>query len=143
MLGRSPKNMMNLKIKSLLITIGFCILILALSYAYWILAALGSMGGGPEDDIVIVYLLVLPILIHGFQVGKYGSRSAAISSLIFFGVVAILCVARHFEISDRMGYSQWHARRSLEALTWSIPWFVVAACFSFLRKTKKMANKAE
>ena len=77
-----------------------------------------------------------------FLVGCYGYRRAAISSLVFFGVVAILCVVRHFEISDRMGYSQWHARRSLEALAWSIPWFIGAGCFSLLRKTKSTGEQA-
>ena len=134
---------MNSKLRSIAITIGFCVLILALSPAYWILSALGSMGGGPEDDIVIVYLLVLPILIHGFLVGRYGYRSAIISSLILFCVVATLCVARHLDISGRVGYSEWHARRSLEALAWSIPWLVGAGCFSALRKTKTQENKAE
>ena len=133
---------MNPKLGSLAITIGFSVLVLALSPAYWFLSALGSMGGGPGDDIVIVYILVLPILVHGFLVGCYGYRHAAISSLVFFGVVAFLCVVRHFEISDRMGYSQWHARRSLEALAWSIPWFIGAGCFSLLRKTKSTGEQA-
>ena len=46
---------MNPKLGSLATTIGFSGLILALAPAYWFLSALGSVGGGPGDDIVIVY----------------------------------------------------------------------------------------
>ena len=132
--------MMNPTLRSLAITIGFCVLILVLSPAYWYLGALASWGGGPEDDILIVYLLVVPILVHGVLVGRYGYRSAVISSLLFFAVVAFLCVARHFEIGDRTGYSQWHAWRSLEAMLWSFPWFLGSIFFVMLRKTN---NKGE
>ena len=137
------KEKMNSTLRPLAITIGFCVLILVLSPAYWYLGVLNSWGGGPEDDIFIVYLLVLPILIHGFFVGRYGYRSAVISTLLFFAMVAFLCVARHFEIDDRTGYSEWHARRSLESLLWSIPWFLGSISFVILRKIRNKENKAE
>ena len=100
------------------------------------------MGGGPEDDIAIIYLLAGPILIHGFLVAKYGCRPALMSGLILFGFIAGICLMRHFEIQSRVGYSPWHAKRSLESLMWSIPWFAASLSFFLIRKNVEENKKA-
>jgi hypothetical protein len=102
---------------------------------YFADGALGSWGGGPEDDIAIIYLLAVPILLHGFVTAKYGLKLATRSALILFLLVATLCIARHFEISGRSGYNDWHANRSLLSLAWSIPWFLGGLSFTLIRKT--------
>lgn len=40
--------------KSLAITLAFSVFTLIVAIAYWFAAALGSMGGGPDDDIAIL-----------------------------------------------------------------------------------------
>ena len=135
---------MNPTLRSLSITLGFCCLILVLSPAYYYLQAMASWTGGPENDILIVYLLVVPILCHGFMVGRYGYRSSVIGLLLFFSLIAILCVFRHLDISARTGYSQRDAQRSLEAMLWSVPLFLISICFVPLRRSEnKKENKAE
>ena len=120
---------------SLITTTVFSMLLLVLIPVYWFTGAIASMAG-PIDDIFIVYILAPFILIHGFIVTRFGFRNAVISTLIFFLAVAIVCIARHLEISHRIGYSDWLARRSLLALAWSIPWFLAPLAVGSLRKRK-------
>lgn len=121
--------------RATLATVGYSAVILLLSPAYWFVCILGSWGGGPEDDIAIIYLLAVPILLHGFVTAKYGVKLATKSALMLFLLVATLCIARHFEISGRGGYNDWHANRSLLSLAWSIPWFLGGLSFTLIRKT--------
>jgi len=126
--------------KSLAITLAFSVFTLITAIVYWFAASLASWGG-PEDDIAIVYILAAPMLLHGFLVARHGWRNALLSSLLLYGFIAILCVARHTEISNRIGYSDWHAKRSLEALLWSVPWFLTALGFVFVRKKPETKNE--
>ena len=121
--------------KATLATVGCSAVILLLSPAYWFVGILASFGGGPEDDIAIIYLLAVPIFLHGFVVAKYGLKLATKSALMLFLLVATLCIARHFEISGRSGYNDWLANRSLLSLAWSIPWFLSGLFFTLIRKT--------
>lgn len=120
--------------RATLATVGFSAVILLLSPAYWYVCILASWAG-PENDIAIIYLLAFPILLHGFVTSKYGLKLAAKSALMFFSLIAVLCIARHFEIAGRSGYNSWLANRSLESLAWSIPWFLAGLSFAFFRKT--------
>ena len=120
--------------RATLASVGFSAVILLLSPAYWFVCILASWTG-PEDDIAIVYLLAVPILLHGFVTAKYGLTLATKSALILFLLIAILCVARHFEIAGRSGYNTWLANRSLLSLAWCIPWFLGGLSFSLFRKT--------
>ena len=120
--------------RATLTTIEFCLWILLLSPVYWFLCLMVSWSG-PEDDIAIIYLLAFPILLHGFVIARYGLKQATKSALIFFSLIATLCIARHFEIAGRSGYNSWLANRSLVSLAWSIPWFLGSLSFTLLRKT--------
>jgi hypothetical protein len=119
--------------KASIITLTFCIATAILAPAYWFIGAFMSWGG-PEDDIAILYILFLPIMFHGMMIEKYGFRRTAKSSLVYFSLIAILCVARYIDISGRSGYDQWHANRSLESLAWTLPWFAVGLLASLFSK---------
>ena len=123
--------------KSSTITLTFCIATAVLAPAYWFIGMLTTWGGGPEDDIAIIYILGLPVLFHGMMIQKYGFKQAAKGSLIYFSLIAMLCFARHVDISNRTGYSQWHANRSLESLAWTLPWFFVGLFASLFSKPKE------
>ena len=116
-----------------------CIGTLLLAPAYWFYEALASWGG-PGDDIAIIYILFLPVLFHGMIIEKYGFKRTAIRSGVYFSLIAILCIARHIEISCRGGYDQWHANRSLESLGWTLPWFAVGLIASLFSNPKEKTN---
>jgi len=120
--------------RATLATVGCSAVILLLSPAYWFVCILASWVG-PEDDIAIIYILAVPILLHGFVTAKYGLKLATKSALMLFLLVSTLCIARHFEISGRSGYNNWLANRSLLSLAWSIPWFLGGLSFTLIRKT--------
>ena len=125
--------------KSSPITMLLCVGTVILAPVYWFIEALKSWGG-PGDDIAIIYILFLPILIHGMTIAEYGIKRTAIRSLVYFLVIAILCIVRHFEVSGRSGYDHWHANRSLESLVWTLPWFAVGLVVSLLFKPTKKTN---
>jgi hypothetical protein len=125
--------------KSSPITMLLCIGTLLLAPAYWFYEALASWGG-PGDDIAIIYILFLPVLFHGMIIEKYGFKRTAIRSGVYFSLIAILCIARHIEISGRGGYSQQLAYRSLESLAWTLPWFSVGLIASLFSNSKDKTN---
>jgi hypothetical protein len=128
--------------KSSPITMLLCIGTVLLAPAYWFYEALASWGG-PGDDIGIIYILFLPILFHGMIIEKYGFKRTAQRSLVYFSLIAILCIARHIEISGRGGYSQRLAYRSLESLAWTLPWFGVGLIASIFSKPEAKNEEAE
>lgn len=118
--------------KTLKITQIFCIVTAILAPVYWYIGALISWGSGPEDDVAIVYFLAIPILLHGIIVRKYGVRQAATCAFIYLFLVTIFCIFRYVEISNRNGYDQWHANRSVIAWVWIVVLFFIGWMFSVL-----------
>lgn len=120
--------------KSSLTTLKFCVATVIFAPVYWFVGALATWGSGPEDDIAIIYILGLPILLHGMMIEKYGLKRAAKCALVYFLLISILCFARHIEISGRSGYNARRANRSLESLAWTLPWFAVGLFASLFSK---------
>ena len=125
--------------KASTITLMFCIGTILFAPAYWFIAALMSWGV-PGDDINIIYILFLPILFHGMMIEKYGFKRTAVGSLVYLLLIAILCIARHFEISGQGGNNQGQANRSLESLGWTLPWFAVGLMASLFSNPKDKTN---
>lgn len=121
----------------------FCVGTVLLAPAYWFIAALMSWGG-PGDDINIIYILFLPVLFHGMIIEKYGFKRTAVNSLAYLFLIAILCIARHIELSGGTGYSERQAGRSLESLAWTLPWFSIGMIASIFSKPEaKNEEEAE
>ena len=119
--------------KASAITLMFCVGTILFAPAYWFIAGIMSWGS-PVDDINIIYILFLPILFHGMMIEKYGFKRTAVGSLVYLLLIAILCIARHIEISGYGGSYQRHANRSLESLGWTLPWFAVGLIASLFSK---------
>ena len=128
--------------KASAITLMFCVGTVLLAPAYWFTAALMSWGG-PGDDINIIYILFLPILFHGMIIEKYGFKRTAVNSLVYLLLIAILCIARHIELSGSTGYSERQAGRSLESLAWTLPWFSIGMIASIFSKPEAKNEEAE
>jgi hypothetical protein len=128
--------------KSSTITLMFCVGTILLAPAYWFIAALMSWGG-PGDDINIIYILFLPVLLHGMIIEKYGFKRTAVNSLVYLILIAILCIARHIELSGSTGYSERQAGRSLESLAWTLPWFSIGVIASIFSKSEATIEEAE
>ena len=120
----------------------FCVGTVLLAPAYWFIAALMSWGG-PGDDINIIYILFLPVLFHGMIIEKYGFKRTAVNSLVYLFLIAILCIARHIELSGSTGYSERQAGRSLESLAWTLPWFSIGVIASIFSKSEATIEEAE
>ena len=119
-----------------------CVGTILMAPAYWFIAALMSWGG-PGDDINIIYILFLPILFHGMIIEKYGFNRTAVNSLVYFMLIAMLCIGRHIELSGGAGYSERQAGRSLESLAWTLPWFFIGMIASIFSKPEAKNEKAE
>ena len=111
-----------------------------LAPVYWITGVLRSMGAGPEDDITIIQILAIPILLHGLITAKYGFSRASRYALVYFSLIAALCIARCIEILGSSGYDHWHAMRSLKSLAWTLPWFSVGLIVSLFYKPVELAS---
>jgi hypothetical protein len=112
--------------KYLIISITFNLLALLGAPVYFVIQGLGSWGSGPEDDIAIIKIIAVPIIIHGIFISAFGFKRTLIATAVLFTTIAFLCISRSKQISITPGYSEWHAKRSLVSLAWSLPFFASA-----------------
>lgn len=97
-----------------IITAAFAILTILAAVPYWILAALGSMGG-PAPDYGISVLLVIPIALHALLISKNSIVEKARCTLSYVGVVFALCLMRYWEQAHAPGFGEWFGNTSLVA----------------------------
>ncbi len=111
------------------ISICFCVLTALLAPAYYVATGLLSMGG-PVDNIIMLYIIVPLVLLHGLLVAPYGLRGALKSAIIYFGMIAVCCGSLSYSMSISTSFSNWQIGRPIEVLAWSVPWFAFALSFT-------------